>query len=1441
MQRSPVEDASCLSKYFFWWTNPIMRKGFREKLRPSDVYQAPSQDAADILADRLEKEWDREVASGRKKPSLLRALARCFIRPFLLFGFLLYIGEATKTVQPQLLGRIIASFDPVHEPERANGYFLAFGLGLLFTARFLLLQPAMFGLHRLGMKIRIALFSIIYKKTLKLSSRVLDKISTGQLVSLMSANLGKFDQSLGMAHFVWISPLQCILCTGLIWELIDVNSFCELAAISLLGVLQAFLSHKMGPYKAQKVVLTNKRLALTSEIMENLHSVKAYGWEEIMETLIKNIRQDEVRLTRKIGSLRYFYSSAYFFSAIFVIVAAIVPHALSRGINLRRIFTTLSYCMVLRMTVTRQLPGSIQMWYDTMRLIWKIEEFLSKEEYKLMEYDLSITELELKDVTASWDEGPGELLERIKQENKANGHHNGDAGLFFTNLYVTPVLKDISLNLKKGEMLAVNGSMGSGKSSLLMTILGELVPSSGKIRHSGRISYSSQTAWIMPGTIRDNILFGLTYDEYRYKSVVKACQLEEDLAALPEKDKTPMAEGGLNLSGGQKARVALARAIYRDADVYLLDAPFTHLDIATEKEIFDKCLCKLMASKTRILVTNKIEHLKRADKILLLHNGESFFYGTFSELQSERPDFSSLLLGLEAYDNVSAERRCSILTETLHRVSVDESAGMRPERSAYRQVAPSMPVYIDERKSSVIVNTLGAARKASFIQIPEEEVRRTLPARKFSLVPENELVDESFMGSDVYHNHGVHMAGQRRQSVLAFMTNAQGQGRRDHLQSSFRRRLSVVPQSELASELDIYARRLSDSVEISFNEIDEKEEVFETTKWNTYVRYVSNNKSLLYVLIFIFLIAHQRVEPNMTKYSNMSSPGKKNAIIVTPTGSYYILYIYVATSESLLAMGFFRGLPFVHTMITISKKLHQKMLHAVLSAPMSVLNTMKTGRIMNRFTKDMATIDDMLPLLMFDFVQLTVVVVGCILVVSIVRPYIFLAATPLAIIFIVMRKYFLRTGQQLKQLETEARSPIFSHLIISLKGLWTIRAFERQAYFENLFHKTLNTHTATWFLYLSTLRWFLFRADIIFVFFFTLTDKPGEIGIVICLAMLILGTFQWCVATSIAVDGMMRSVDRVFKFIDLPSETPKPDKSKCSDLIIENADAQADSSWPNRGHIDVQNLTVKYTEGGHAVLKNLSFTVEGRQRVGILGRTGSGKSSLFNALLRLVYTDGDISIDGVNWNKMPLQKWRKAFGVMPQKVFIFTGPFRLNLDPYGCHSDEELWRVTEEVGLKTVIEQFPDKLDFQLEYGGYVLSNGHKQLICLARSILSGARILLLDEPSAHLDPITIKVLKKTLRQSFSTCTILLSEHRVEPLLECQSFLMMDKGQVKTYDSIQKLLNETSHLKQAISPAERLKLFPRRNSSMRGPQSKLSSVTQTLQEEAEDNIQDTRL
>ncbi|KAK1169079.1 cystic fibrosis transmembrane conductance regulator [Acipenser oxyrinchus oxyrinchus] len=1468
MQRSPLENANFFSKLLFCWPSAILRKGYRQRLEISDIYKVSSCDSADTLSEKLEREWDRELATSKKNPSLFKAIRRCFFWQFVFYGILLYLGEASKSVQPQLLGRIIASYDPAHEEERQMGFYLALGLSLLFIARMFLLHPAIFGLHHLGMQIRIALFSLIYKKTLKLSSRVLDTISTGQLISLMSNNLNKFDEGLALAHFVWIAPLQCILLMGLTWELIGPSAFCGLAALTLLAIIQACLAQRIEHYRTQRAGKISERLVITSEVIENLHSVKAYGWEEAMEKIIDAIRQAEVKLTRKTAYLRYFNSAAFFFSAFLTVIVSVVPFALSHGIILRRIFTTLSYCMVLRMTITRQFPGSVQMWYDSLRVIQRIEDFLKKDEYKALDYNLSATEVEMVNVTASWDEAIGELFEKVKQQSDIP---NGEGGLFFSNysLYITPVLRNISLHLEKGKMLAVAGSTGSGKSSLLMMIMGELEPSEGIIKHSGRISFSPQMSWITAGTIKENIIFGLSYDEYRYTSVVKACQLEEDLALLPVKDGTVLGDDGVTLSGGQRARISLARAVYKDADLYLLDSPFSHLDILTEKDIFERCICTLMANKTRILVTSKLEHLKKADKILLLHNGQCYFYGTFTELQSQKSDLSSLLMGLQAYDNFNAERRTSILTETLRRCSVDSEAGFRadPVRQSLKQSGPELN---EKRKTSLIINPLSAGRKFSSVG---EDTLSVAGERKLSFVPDSEPGEGGIPWSNLLNTDPT-IRGQRRQSVLAFMTGAQKQGHQVRRNSTFQQRMSIAPQSSLATELDIYARRLSkdSSFDVSedINEEDLKECFTEDhegrnerTEWSTYLRYVTSNRNLVLVLIFILVVfiievggsligiymVSEFVQRNETVGGNVSAPVHQ-AVIVTRTSAYYIIYIYVATAESFLALGFFRGLPLVHTLITVSKSLHKKMLESVLRAQMSVLNTMKTGRIINRFTKDIAIIDDMLPLVIFDVVQLVLIVLGAILVVSVMEPYVFLAAIPVIVAFVMLRAYFLRTSQQLKQLESEARSPIFSHLITSLKGLWSIRAFGRQAYFETLFHKALNVHTANWFLYLSTLRWFQMRIDIIFVIFFIVVafvsvgtngSGEGKVGIIITLAMNIMSTLQWAVNSSIAMDSLMRSVSRIFKFIDLPQEAPKIcDKQKSSmpeSLVIENP--HTDQEWPSAGQMTVSNLTAKYTEGGRTILENLSFSVNAGHRLGVLGRTGSGKSTLLSALLRLVSTNGDITIDGVSWNSVTLQEWRKAFGVLPQKVFIFSGTFRKNLDPHGKWSDEELWRVTEEVGLKSVIEQFPDKLDFVLVDGGYVLSNGHKQLMCLARSILSKAKILLLDEPSAHLDPITFQIIRKTLKHAFANCTVMLSEHRLEAMLECQSFLVIEGSSVKPYDTIQRLLNESSLLKQAISSAERVKLFPlhRRNSSKRKPRPKITA----LQEEAEEDVQDTRL
>ncbi|TKC43869.1 hypothetical protein EI555_006070 [Monodon monoceros] len=1331
----------------------------------------------------LNREWDRELAS-KKNPKLINALRRCFFWRFMFYGIILYLGEVTKAVQPLLLGRIIASYDPDNKVERAIAIYLGIGLCLLFIVRMLLLHPAIFGLHRIGMQMRIAMFSLIYKKTLKLSSRVLDKISIGQLVSLLSNNLNKFDEGLALAHFVWIAPLQVTLLMGLLWELLQACAFCGLAFLIVLALFQAGLGKMMMKYRDQRAGKINERLVITSEMIENIQSVKAYCWEEAMEKIIENLRQTELKLTRKAAYVRYFNSSAFFFSGFFVVFLSVFPYALLNGIGLRKIFTTISFCIVLRMAVTRQFPWAVQTWYDSLGAINKIQGF-------------------------------GKLFEKAKQNNNNRKISNGDNSLFFSNfsLLGAPVLKDISFNIERGQLLAVAGSTGAGKTSLLMMIMGELEPSEGKIKHSGRISFCSQFSWIMPGTIKDNIIFGVSYDEYRYRSVIKACQLEEDISKFAEKDNIVLGDGGITLSGGQQARISLARAVYRDADLYLLDSPFGYLDVLTEKEIFESCVCKLMANKTRILVTSKMEHLKKADKILILHEGSSYFYGTFSELQNQRPDFSSKLMGYDTFDQFTAERRNSIITETLRRFSLEGDTSVswnETKKQSFKQTGE-----FGEKRKNSILNSISSVRKFSFVQktplqmngIEDDSVEPL--ERRLSLVSGSELGEAILPRSNMI-DAGPTFQGRRRQSVLNLMTcSSVNQGQSIHRKTATStRKMSLAPQASL-TEIDIYSRRLSQDTGLEISEeineedlrecfFDDVENIPAVTTWNTYLRYITVRKSLIFVLIWCLVIFLAEVAASLVvlwllpktlpqdKGNSTKSANNSYAVIVTSTSSYYVFYIYVGVADTLLALGLFRGLPLVHTLIRVSKILHHKMLQSVLQAPMSTLNTLKAGGILNRFSKDIAVLDDLLPLTIFDFIQLLLIVIGAVVVVSVLQPYIFLATVPVIAAFILLRAYFLCTSQQLKQLESEGRSPIFTHLVTSLKGLWTLRAFGRQPYFETLFHKALNLHTANWFLYLSTLRWFQMRIEMIFVLFFiavtfisilTTGEGEGSAGIILTLAMNIMGTLQWAVNSSIDVDSLMRSVSRVFKFIDMPAEDGKPNKSlKPSKdgqlskvMIIENHHVKKDDIWPSGGRMTVKDLTAK---------KYSSF-MEHLEKTWIL--MGSGVIKKYGELLMRVDLDRSF--------EMP-------------------------------------------VGLRSVIEQFPGKLDFVLVDGGCVLSHGHKQLMCLARSVLSKAKILLLDEPSAHLDPITYQIIRRTLKQAFADCTVILSEHRIEAMLECQRFLVIEENRVRQYDSIQRLLSEKSLFRQAISPAVRLKLFPHRNSSKQRSRSKIAALKEETEEES---------
>ncbi|ELV13640.1 Cystic fibrosis transmembrane conductance regulator [Tupaia chinensis] len=557
-------------------------------------------------------------------------------------------------------------------------------------------------------------------------------------------------------------------------------------------------------------------------------------------------------------------------------------------------------------------------------------------------------------------------------------------------------------------------------------------------------------------------------------------------------------------------------------------------------------------------------------------------------------------MGFDSYDQFTAERRNSILTETLRRFSLEGDNAV-PWNETKKQSFKQTGEFGEKRKNSIL-NSINSMRKFSVAQKTplqmngiEEDFDEPLE-RRLSLIPDSEQGEAILPRSNVI-NAAPTFQGCRRQSVLNLMTQSVNQSQSVHRKATGpTRKMSLAPQANL-TEMDIYSRRLSQESGLDISEeineedlkecfFDDVESVPTVTTWNTYLRYITVHKSLLFVLIWCFVVL---------------------------------------------------------------------------------------------------------------LVELLLIVIGTITVVSVLKPYIFLATVPVIVAFVALRAYFLHTSQQLKQLESEG-------------------------------------------------------------------EGEGTVGIILTLAMNIMSTLQWAVNSSIDVDSLMRSVSRVFKFIDMPTEESKPTKSiKPSKddgqlskiMIIENQHVKKDYIWPSGGQMIVKDLTAKYTDSGNAILENISFSISPGQRV----------------------------------------------------------------------------------GLRSVIEQFPGKLDFVLVDGGCVLSHGHKQLICLARSVLSKAKILLLDEPSAHLDPITYQIIRRALKQAFADCTVILCEHRIEAMLECQRFLVIEENKVRQYESIQKLLNEKSLFRQAISYSDRVKLFPHRNSSKHRSRSQITA----LKEETEEEVQETRL
>uniref|UniRef100_A0A668AYE5 Multidrug resistance-associated protein 4 n=1 Tax=Myripristis murdjan TaxID=586833 RepID=A0A668AYE5_9TELE len=1221
---NPSATANLLSKIFFCWLNPLFRIGYKRTLEEDDMYKVLPEDGSKRLGQELQWYWDREVQRAAKDvrtPKLTKALIQCYWRSYSLFGIFTVIEETIKVIQPLLLGKLIEffeSYDPNNKAAVYEAYGYAAGISLSTTFLAVLHHLYFYHVQRAGMKIRVAMCHMIYQKALCLNSTALAKTTTGQIVNLLSNDVNRFDEVTLYLHFLWVGPLQAAAVILLLLYVIGPSCLAGMTVLVILMAVQTMFGRLFSSLRAQTAALTDDRIRTMNEVISGIRIIKMYGWERPFSAMVDEVRRKEISKIMKSSYLRALNMASFFVASKIIIFITLCIYALTGNrLSVSRVFVAVSLYGAVRLTIALFFPSAIEKVSEALISIRRIKNFLLLDEVAPQHLGLPVAEkkecmVKIQDLICYWDK----MLD-------------------------APTLQNVSFTVRSEQLLAVIGPVGAGKSSLLSTILGELSQEKGVVKVKGELTYTSQQPWILPGTIRSNILFGKEFNPQKYDRVLRACALKRDMDLLPDGDLAVIGDRGANLSGGQKARVSLARAVYQDADIYLLDDPLSAVDAEVGRHLFEECICGLLKEKPRILVTHQLQYLKAADQIVVLKEGQMVALGTYSELQSSGVDFTSLLKEEE-------------------------------EQEEERPVTTPLPGCL----------TL-SSRACS------EGSMRSLSSSRYSV-----------------------MDGAKQHPVVGIF-------------QKFKQTKSALVRS-----------------------------------------------NLLFSVCTADLLGTDVRKALWAADGCVSLSGLTAASIV---------------------FGFLRSLVFFNVLVSSAQTLHNSMFNAILRTPVRFFDINPIGKSpTSTSTAHWLMLSSHRSLFFVLASQVFLQVVGVIAVSAAVIPWILIPVVPLLVVFLFLRCYFLQTSRDIKRLESTTRSPVFSHLSSSLQGLWTIRAFRVQQRFQQIFDANQDLHTAAWFLFLTTSRWFAVRLDGICSVFVTIIAfgclylrdglESGAVGLALSYAMTLTGMFQWGVRQSAEVENMMTSVERVVEYTELDSEAPW------------ETDKEPPCDWPKHGSITFDRVSFSYSAAGPLVLTNLSAVFTSREKVGIVGRTGAGKSSLISALFRLAEPEGRITIDGFLTSEIGLHTLRQKMSIIPQDPVLFTGTMRKNLDPFSQHTDEDLWNALQEVQLKAVVEELPNKLETVLAESGSNFSVGQRQLVCLARAILRKNRILIIDEATANVDPRTDSLIQHTIRDKFKECTVLTIAHRLNTIIDCDRILVLDAGRIQEYDEPYVLLQNQDGL-----------------------------------------------
>ncbi|SCU77356.1 LAME_0A00826g1_1 [Lachancea meyersii CBS 8951] len=1336
-----VEPVTSIFCFVTWsWMDRFLLEANKQSIKLKDIWGLKLDDYSIFVL----KKYKNSIKNTHRK--LSHNLFWFFSKYLGLQGFWACFDSVLSFIPTLLLKRILEYVDDQSTAPKNLAWFYVCTMFVCRVAVAICQSQALFFGRRVCIRMKAIIISEIYTKALrrKISANSSkpstdevdpqdlnakddvngDEESTsanlGAIINLMAVDAFKVSEICAYLHAFVEASIMTVVALVLLYNLLGWSALVGAGLIVALLPTSFKLTTLLGQYQKESLSITDKRIQKLNETFQAIRIIKFFSWEENFEKEIQDIRDQELKLILKrsivwaLASFVWFITPALVTSVTFAVYIYVQGRVLTTPIA----FTALSLFMQLKNPLD-QLSDMLSFVIQSKVSLDRVQDFLDEEETeKYEQITVDSKRIGFENATFSWDRSTADFK-----------------------------LKNLSLDFKMGKLNVVIGPTGSGKTSLLMALLGEMDLLSGKVYTpcldaredlivesdgmTNSVAYCSQAAWLLNDTVRNNILFSSPYNEARYQAVVEACGLKRDFEILSAGDQTEIGEKGLTLSGGQKQRVSLARSLYSSSRHILLDDCLSAVDSHTALWIYENCISgPLMEGRTCILVSHNVAlTLRNADWVVYMESGRVKDQGEPLELLKKG------ILGQDELVKTSILSRGGSSTSLSRKLAKSSTDLNKVNKKTKEESAP-------QQKDS-----------------PTEEDKI-----KLGKLINEETKSEGVVSLDVYKWYGQLFGGWKMVSFLAFVF--------------------VLSQAVHISE-SVWVRNWA-----SHNTLD---------AMKTFAVGILSSKS-----VSSFMPLGVR-ELHADMFSEVSSPDAAYSKATTGHSTIYYLSIYFSIGVAVAVISASKTIINFIAGLNASRKIFNLVLKRVLYAKLRFFDSTPIGRIMNRFSKDLEAVDqELTPYVEGAFVSL-IQCVTTVLLIAYITPGFFFVALLVGLMYYFVAYFYMVGSRELKRFESMSRSPIHQHFSETLVGISTIRAFgDERRFMEANLQKIDENNKPFFYLWVAN-RWLAFRVDMIgalvvfaagvFVMLNISSLDSGLAGISLTYAISFTEGALWLVRLYSNVEMNMNSVERLQEYMDIEQEphyqsthNPPPE-------------------WPNQGKIEVNDLSLRYAPHLPQVIKNVSFTVESNAKVGIVGRTGAGKSTIITALFRFLDPDsGYIKIDNVDITSIELKRLRQSITIIPQDPTLFSGTVKSNLDPYDEYTDKQIFEALKRVNLVTQEEldnagtESSDassvqsninkflSLDNEITEGGNNLSQGQRQLVCLARSLLRSPKVILLDEATASIDYTSDARLQQTIREEFSSSTILTIAHRLRSIIDYDKILVMDAGEVKEYDHPYSLL-----------------------------------------------------